>query len=294
MQNYQITQAGITAAFHASTGGPKIEITEFRLGSAYGYTPSLADTALHGSVLHTGAPLGYAVLNQDTCQYTLHVPETVGNFDFGEIGLYLGDGTLFALQALQLPQRKVAQPDADWNEILLKAQLQLTNIAALIQWTVQNLTTGVILELPQFEEVDPPDASDVNAYIVHQGDEEGNHAFLTKRDGDIWDVSTHRHAVVAQGTVSAATGISVTSPDIFGVDSSFPPGRYLLRFITGVHRGQFRRLASSLGSTINWATAFPTPANVGDKFDILQSDVSLLQGTDDTAFLHALMLRKSN
>jgi hypothetical protein len=294
MQNYQITQAGITAAFYAGSGGPKIEINEFRLGTAYGYTPSLADTSLHGSVLYSGVPLGYAVINQDTCQYSLHVDETVGNFDFGEIGLYINGGVLFALQSLQLPQRKIAQPDSDWNEILLKAQLQLTNLPALIQWTVENLTTGVILELSQFELVDPPDTSDVNACIVHQGDEEGNHAFITKRDGDIWDVSTHRHAVVAQGTVGSATGVSVSSPDIFGVDSLFPLGKYLLRFRTGVHRGQFRRLAYSLGSTVGWATAFPTPANVGDKFDILQSDVSLLQGSDDLSFLHALMLRKTN
>src|SRR3990170_3753325 len=106
--NFVITNAGLLSANSANAGGPKINITTFKVGAAVAYSPNISDTGLHGSILHTAAPSSYNVLSATQIEYVLTMNDTLGDFSFGEIGLYLEDGTLFAISSLAQTQQKIA------------------------------------------------------------------------------------------------------------------------------------------------------------------------------------------
>lgn len=276
---FEITTQGYAAAFNAGSSGPKIEIPEFRLGSAYGYTPSAGDSALHGSILYTGTTSGYSVIDSNTCEYVLRVGPNVGTFDFGEIGLYMPDGTMFALQALTDVQRKIAQPLRGANEIIIRARLVLTNLPANINFVVQNITTGTILETVSFDTLLPPTmTAGVNAFIVHSNDDDGNTIFAIRKDGDFWDLSTHKTPSI-EGSVLTSTQTSVQAVELSYMEQNFPLGRYILRVMSGSQKGIMRLVSNVVGNVANLYTPLPSTLVAGVQFQILQSDTSLM-GTD--------------
>ena len=87
MPVFTVTDAGIHAAAIAGANGPSVNITAFKLGSGVNYTPTTSQTALNGSELYSGVPANYAVDSDDVVTYTLSIPATIGDFDFGEVGL---------------------------------------------------------------------------------------------------------------------------------------------------------------------------------------------------------------
>ena len=92
----QLTNAG-QAALDANEG--VVTITSFQIGSGHGYVPQPTDTGIHGTSLFTGVPTNPVKITANVVQYTGIMDATVGPFSYGEIGLYMADGTLFALAA---------------------------------------------------------------------------------------------------------------------------------------------------------------------------------------------------
>lgn len=293
--DFVITDSGRTAAFNAGISGIKIEVTQFKLGSGVGYTPnSLTDTALHGTVLYTGVPTGFTVVDADECEFLLEVPGNIGTFNFGEIGLYLNNGELFALQALPALQQKIAFPGTGWNTIRIRARLMLVNISPVIQWVVQNLTIGAIQELPNYSFLSRPTVAPSNIYIVHQADENGNEALVTRSSGDTWDVNTHQFVPVKAGdfAIVSSTGASLVASGPLPIEQTFPVGRYLIQMKTGPLAGLIRQIQTVAGANVTWTPAFGSSPAPGDQFEILQSTCSIVvtEGSEQ-AFFHALSVR---
>ena len=92
-----ITNAGILAIADAESAGVKIKITEFAIGSEYGYTPSKSQTSLNGAEKYRGAPINFRIDSSGQVTYVCRLEASVGTFRFGEIALYLDNGTLFAI-----------------------------------------------------------------------------------------------------------------------------------------------------------------------------------------------------
>lgn len=172
---FTITQAGLLAAQNAQAGGPKITITSFKVGSAYNYVPNIGDVALRGAVLHTQLVNGYSVLSANEVEYTLILNEEVGNFNFGEVGLFLEDGTLFSigsLDALQ-PKTKSGQTDSG-NIISIDARLVMSQLAANISFPINAMPNARMLETPTVDMLKPPSVSDTNAYLTMSKDSGGS------------------------------------------------------------------------------------------------------------------------
>jgi hypothetical protein len=200
---FTITNAGIAAADIAASGGPYINITQYKVGSGVAYSPSAADTALHGTLLYTGTPRNYSVITADTVQYDLLMDETVGNFSYGEVGLYLADGTLFALSARETVQQKIATPTPGYNAIQIEARLRLTNISSLIEYTVLALTNAKILEVASIDNLEPPLLADSNAYICHSGDDYGNPILAIRNSDYRWGFHTHLKQVASGAVITS-------------------------------------------------------------------------------------------
>lgn len=149
MQFY-ITAAGVSAAANAAAGGFKINITNFKLGSGSGYAPTGNETALQGTIEYSGAPIQIYQIDASTVMCVLRADDTVGPFAFGEIGIYLDTGTLFAIGVLPTALNKTANtPSVPGNVVEFDAALTLTNVAAVINFptytgTVWGSITGVL------------------------------------------------------------------------------------------------------------------------------------------------------
>ena len=217
---FVITNAGIAAAAVATGGGPKIEITSYKIGTAVAYTPVVGDTALHGTVLHTAAPSNYAVLSANTVQYMLTMDDTVGDFSFGEIGLYLVDGTLFALGSLtQVQQKLKTNGSTPGNIISIDARLNFSQLSAIIEFPITTLLNGVIPEISSIDLMTPPAISQANCYIVHSGDDSGAPIFAMRSNDYEWRFNTHNTLRIAAGVVG--TGQDVDSAAINGAGTGY-------------------------------------------------------------------------
>ena len=276
---FTITQAGLLAAASAGSGGPLINITTFKVGSAVGYTPSLSDTNLRGTVLHTGVPISYNVISANLVNYTLRMDETVGDFTFGEVGLFLADGTLFALASLTSGQQKLKSSGPQVGSVInVIANLNLTNATALLQFTINSLANAKILEIGSTDLLTAPVVAASNAYIVHSNDDVGNPLLAIRESNYKWRFHTH-NTVKVFGTVTAGptNTVSMTSTDIFTHVSTVVAGKYILQFTSGVLAGICRNIASSTPNTVGWATSTVAVPQVGDTFEIYQSDASIIQ-----------------
>lgn len=104
--SFIVTQVGLNNSVNAAAHGIQLVLATFKVGSAFGYTPSKNDTALHGTVLYTDNITNYSTDSQGNLVINCTINVTAGPFSFGEVGIYQSDGTLFALMALPALQQK--------------------------------------------------------------------------------------------------------------------------------------------------------------------------------------------
>lgn len=209
---FVITTAGLAAASVADPEGPHIHITQFKIGTGYNYTPDVSDTVLHGSVLYEGAPTSFTFYSDDTTMFVCEIPTTAGPFDYGEIGLFLDDGTLFALAAYPTKRSKL--------NVSVSGQPHLVRINCLIKLeqspAIFNVTTTsqmTLLEASTFATVTPPQyAPDgVNAVIVNHST---HRALLTRVSDTEWNPVGWTH--LADCEVSAVPSTTqITSEDFY-------------------------------------------------------------------------------
>jgi len=91
-----ITQAGLNQAVQASANGISLDITHVALGTA-GYTPSRSATSLQAEVARS--PISGGANVSDTQIHLTAVFNDNNQFSAKEIGFFLSDGTLFAVDS---------------------------------------------------------------------------------------------------------------------------------------------------------------------------------------------------
>ena len=277
--DFKITDVGIAAALNASSEGPWVRISSFKVGSSFNYTPSSTQTELKGTILHEGPPIAYQVVDGTSCEFTLELNETVGTWQFGEIGIYMYSGELFAVGTLKRPQWKVAYPDTDFNTYRIKVRIYLSDGLPKIELVATTLVAGIIYELPSVEDLPLPLDALTNAYLCHSQDNHGNDGLCTLgEDRFRWTIHSHLPKVF-EGKVQAVgadkksltnDGISKKVPT-----NSYEDGKYLVQWLSGKARGQVRRVLGVHDNTINWGRPEHNYA-VGDNFEILASTVSAM------------------
>lgn len=263
---FEITQIGLNTASAATPTGPYIDIVEFRVGSGFNYTPSTSDTALHGTLLYSGVPYSYQILSDDTIDILLVMETNVGPFSFGEVGLYLPGGVLFALAAFDTLQEKFAalgnQIGSRWK---IHALLKLAQAPAIIQVTITQ--ANQLLEVPGWSSLVAPvsQLSGANAAIVHEPDPNGETPVVVRKADYEWTVLKYHK--IGSGTISSSTISQVTSSAFTTIPLDGSTAyRYILKFAT---TGLIRAISSITGNT---ATLASTIAAQAGNFDILEAD----------------------
>lgn len=137
-----IVNDGLEAAHNAGLAGPRVNITTIKLGDAI-FTPDVSMTDLQGTLLHTASVNSFSVINANNIQYEVVLDESIGDFTFNEIGLFLDSGELFAIGVTSVPIFKEKQilPTIVGNRIVLRLQLQLSNLTNVLDFTL--VTSGL-------------------------------------------------------------------------------------------------------------------------------------------------------
>lgn len=118
---FSLTAAG-EALIAATPGVPPI-LDSFELGNGFGYTPSTADTGLHGTAVHVGAPSPGVIQSNSLVKYAILLDANLGTFAFGEVALKSG-GVTVALGASSFPASKTRLTGTNkGNSIVIDAYL---------------------------------------------------------------------------------------------------------------------------------------------------------------------------
>lgn len=289
--NFLITNVGMAAVSSANSGGPDVNIEQFKVWEVTAaYTPSVTDTesyidglSVGGTEHHTAPTIGYKVIDPNTVQYTVNMDTSVGTFDFNVLGLFHNTGSgyvLFAVAKLDSMQRKVAvSPSTAGNSIALNAKMNTTNLAAAISFPITSPDPANFLTIDSPDLMPLPSATTVNCYVVdgtgtpYGRDNEGNSLLAIRQDNDYWTFATHLHAQIV-GTVSASTTTGLDSVDIANLLSGMTVGQYILVVTSGAHKGLCRMVTATSNNHIDWYTSTGTAIAAGTTFKILISNVT--------------------
>lgn len=254
---FKITNAGLAAASSATPTGPYINIAQFKVGSGVNYAPTGNETGLQGTTLYTGVPTSFSIVDTDTIECLLIMDQTVGPFNFGEIGIYLSTGQLFALSVFTTLQEKLNlvgnQAGTRW---IIRARLRLAQLPAVCTVTIIN--SMQLLELPSWPALSAPVnmINPANAAIIHEENMSGD-SLLVIRDNDYeWSVLGYNEVLQETTTTSGVTftPTSVTSPGIANLGLELPQtnSRYLIKFPNGLIR---KIVSQPNATTLVWTPA---------------------------------------
>lgn len=265
MSQFVITALGNAAASAATPTGPWVNIVQFRIGSDFSTAASILDTDLKGTTLYTAAPISYSLIDTDTVGIRCELPASVGPFSFGEIGLYLPGGILFARASFGSAQQKLTGTLAGIpNAWRFTAVIKFSQAPALFNLTVGS--QNQILEIGDFSLLSSPGTmlGSPNAVIVHEPNPWGEDVFLWKTSTGKWSIG--KYSYYSSGAVTSGTTSTLTSPAFAALTSALTR-QYLVQFANGDIRGL-------LGIVGNVAT-FSKPraaAVAGDAFEIYRAD----------------------
>lgn len=281
---FVVTTAGIQAAADAELGGYKLVVPSFRVGSSYGYTPSVDDENLHGALLYTGSTSNFYVDGDGQIHYTCWMDDTVGPFAYGEVGLFLADGTLFALGTHESPQAKAnSTTNTRGNVVSIDTIIEIANGQAVIEAVINEIAEAKFLRLAAVAQLLPPLTSPSNAYLIDETDDYGNAILAYRADDTAWSFSTHGGRILADGVAATLSSTTVTSNqigDLPGDPGTPPRGRYIVLFTSGNFAGE-ARVVTTLDrdtDTIGWDEPFVGSGAAGDQFVVLQSSMSYYAG----------------
>lgn len=258
MTDLVLTQAGVDAMTDARTNGLLLDIIEFRLGDAYGYTATLADTALHGTTVYPLAPAivvptNFHTIKQpdgtDIVTLSCILGSTIGDFNFGEIGIYISSGsgtTLFGLAVFDSPLAKLASTaSSEGNSIELKVKIPVGTGAPVINLNPFVATAASLGTENSFDLLTPPNVSPYNTVRSALKDEFSRAPIATEADADNW-YSPQFDNLLLSGTVDSASRFALIDSDLAPIFEFYAPnvvpGRYIIQFTNGALKGLVRHI----------------------------------------------------
>ena len=195
---FVVSAKGLAAASKATPVGPFIEIKSFAVGSAVGYftTPEdlRNDEDLSGDRLYEGAISSYAYVGDNIINIVCKLPPDAGPFDFGEVALYLADGTMFAKAVFDKLQTKYSSLGTNLAlTYTFNCLLQLEQSVAVFK--ILGADSGgrqEVLTVSRWSEVVPPEMSanpDVSMLVVQEVDNKGDSTLLCQASSTKWTLS---------------------------------------------------------------------------------------------------------
>jgi hypothetical protein len=270
----QLTNAG--AALLNANSGP-IQVSSYKLGSAFGYVPDPTDTNIHGTLVYTGAPSQYFVVNSNVVKYSVVLDYSLGPFNFGEIGLFTSTGVMFALATGDELLSKIPVTSTGGNAVRADIYLSMVNQNYEMWLEYPDSTNEFRMAVLQsVDQLPPTSQASPNAYIVSGAILAGNagqqSAFLAYTDqSGLWNFDAYAFANQQEATIVAADGLSVTinNTDYSAAIAASYFGELICQFSTGTNFSICRYVRAVVEGSTQTVISFYNPLMqvpiVGDK-----------------------------
>lgn len=254
------TDAGLAAASVATPTGPYIHITSFQVGSAYGYTPQRTDSGLNGTKLFEGIPASYSYVGDNTIDILCQIPADAGPFDFGEVGLFLDGGVMFAKAVFDTPQTKYSALGTNIvSTYSFHCLLKLQQSVAVFKIDTSSGLPPAVWIVDQWSDVYPPGVSanpDIPLIMVRELNVRGDSSLLQNTSDEEWSVGTSYWTYSPKGTNgtsfavqnASTTWVEVLASQCHPSDIGQPNRQFLVQ----THDGFFRSVASVVISGANY------------------------------------------
>jgi len=233
---FVITEAGNAAVTNYAATNTRVPISEFRVGSNFDTPATSLDTGLKGTLLYTSTALSTFVPDSQTQGIRLIIPADVGPFEFGEIGIFMPGGVMFARCSFGSPQTKFASSYSGVPNIWRFNALFRFSQAPVL-FNIVTSSSSILLEVDNFGVLLPPgdQISGQNAVIVHESTPHGDSVLVYAHSPTRWTIDGYRRSGFI--TLSAdSSGPDLPSPDWV----NFPSGvsnQYLVQTLNGDIRG---------------------------------------------------------
>ena len=262
MAKFIVTTLGHAAANIAEQGGPTIKIAYFRIGSDYATPAESTDDGLKGVTLYEGVPNSFTIEN-NAVAIRLEIPAAVGPFEFGEIGLYLADGTMYARCSFGKPQQKLSSVISGMPNVWrFKAILKLAQSPAL--FSVQTTSQNQLLEVDSFVNLGTPLqlTGAPNAVIVKELSPFQEDILVWKTSDTRWAIG--KYNLVGQAIAQSGSGTGTIVADFFAPLTSNTPRTFLVQNSHGDIRG-----VDSLSTNVaSLSSAYESAPTTGEVFDV--------------------------
>lgn len=213
MSTTAITKLGLRQAALAGMYGPQITITGVKIGSNL-ITATSDMTDVSGKVWEGGTDyIRYQVLNDSTVLFKVTLSEDIGDFNIGNIGLYLDSGDLFAIVALPAISEKVKNnpPDVVGNRRIFNIPIVLSGIATITNLSVLIADEASIPVVANETYLPDPLVAPYSAYSVLQHTSFGSPVLALRADSNWWFIPSQ---------LSAGSGYQFSSANF---DTQDPP-----------------------------------------------------------------------
>lgn len=275
--DYIVTKKGLSRAVELAAGKPGyvVKIAYYKIGSQAGFQADDTMLDIQGAEMHRGVPIECMPLGDGRSQFTLFMDETVGTWQFGNIGLFLEDGTMYAIAAFKRQQWKIAFPDKDYNRVRLTLTSILSQGQANVSLQANTLVLGSLWELPSPDDLPVAEESLTNAYIAIKTDPNNNPA-LWVRKGKTW-FSEVFPVFAAQGTIDETQNGKGFSSSALPATRMTAAGGAVVRFTSGSSAGLVRRILTMENKIVSWEK--PLSVQPGDAFELLTINPTLVSST---------------
>lgn len=212
------TTLGLAVASQATPVGPFIHITGFRVGSAFGYEPTPADTGLNGALLYSGVPLSYEYVGDNTINVLCRIDARAGPFDFGEVCVDLDGGIMFAKAVFEEPQKKYTSLNTNvQSTYTFNCLLKLQQSVAVFRIDTFGSPPD-IWKVDAWSDVYPPALSanpGIPAILVQELDAHGNSSLIHRASDTHWTVGTNYELMYwGNARVLTTDGVVINDSDL--------------------------------------------------------------------------------
>ena len=294
MPNMVIVNSGKQAAKAANLNGLKLRVRSFKLGASAGYEPDFNANGLRGTTVAEGRlsnvhAQGNIVTINIALDEKLPTRASPDNpfFRFGELGVYLETGELFALAVFPEALVKTGTRDNSLgNRFTFSIKISLNREGASIAFELTEHKN--VPEISEFYLLPSPRVSEANIFLVSKENDYGESGVCHKHsNNNKWIIENYPN-VVLTGTVTSLVSGAFT--DTQAADNWHDAERTaLIQFTSGSDAGQVRSLQSYDTATntftlvdSNNLPVFPSGVQDGDDYEVLTATPAINQ-----IYLHA-------
>lgn len=265
---FVLTTAG-QAAIAATPGVPPV-LTLYKLGDSFGYVPASTDLDIHGTQVGSGQPSIGIPQSNNLVKYTIFLDATIGDFQFGEVGLYLAGGVLFAIGSGSALINKLKNSGTQiGNNFVIDAYVTTVGTNYAIYAELGNSASS--LNLSAVQSVDYlPSAFNAfpNIYLCPSPDANGG-TVLAFSNNATWNITGYEE-VIDTGVISASTATSIS----VGTTSIGPnyAGELVFQILDGPAAGATRIVSgyTTIGSIFSVGTPLAILPETNNTYRLLK------------------------